>query len=260
MWGMCVVFGFKIKNRLFLRYFLCVVISAATTLIVCNYANADHCRRTGNGDVKCASPPVSSIRPVARPTVSSSGSVSTSLVPVPRPRPILPTSNPIDDHFQRNVIIDTNSVPGRKIAEAAYETLGYSTVASDTAGGRKGCAVAVSKILENAGYPVGRIPGTWTLAEKLESTGCYDKLMHGENLDMSLKPGDVLITPASSKRAGHTGVYVGNGQIISNTSQGFEGSEPGTVQNNYTTEKWNEKVIPRNKAHSAVYRRKESCA
>ena len=153
--------------------------------------------------------------------------------------------------------IDTNSVGGKKIAECAGTMIGHSTAdVASTQGGALGCALAVSRILDCAGYGVGTHVSTVALYNALDSDPCYQKVDEGHITGadaMGLQPGDVLVTKRGS-RAGHTGIYEGNGNIISNSSRGFQGSARGTIQRNYTVDRW-KSVTDRNPGGSAVFRR-----
>lgn len=266
--------GVQINSRQY-GIFLYAVVCIFVSLISLNPAAAE-CRRNGIGDASCTG---QGQRPVARPAnlFNPNSLAKTPNLTAPKVTSSLFNKDSLaaslsatqkyqNTNFTTVPTIDTKSVPGKKIAEAAYKTIGFSTVASDTDGGNLGCAVAVSKILENAGYPIGRITGTGTLFDKLKADKCYD-MIHPMPGDASgLMPGDVLVTKARSGKAGHTGVYAGNGNIISNASMGYEGSKPGTVEQNYTYGKWRngtattKSVVSRNPGGSAVFRRKESCA
>jgi muramidase (phage lysozyme) len=158
--------------------------------------------------------------------------------------------------------IDSDSEAGERIAQCAQQMVGQSTADNPaTQGGALGCALAVSRILDCAGYGVGTHVSTVALYEALENDPCYDIVDTGHITPedaMGLQPGDVLVTKRGS-RAGHTGIYVGNGKIISNSSSGFQGSAPGTIQQNYTVTNW-KKVTNRNPSGSAVFRRNKSCS
>ena len=181
--------------------------------------------------------------------------------------------------------VDVDSEAAKKIAECAHDELGVSTAvpkgdeapwySSTTGGGNKGCALAVSRILNCSGYSVGTHVSTIALDKALDSDPCYEEVdaNYIESGDaMGLQPGDILMTPTAGK-TGHTGVYVGNGKVISNSSGSYQGSKPGTVQQNYTITEWNgvsknddgsggctgKGVICRNPGGSAVYRRKDGC-
>ena len=158
--------------------------------------------------------------------------------------------------------IDSDSQAGERIAQCAQQMVGQTTADHpDTQGGALGCALAVSRILDCAGYGVGTHGSTVALYEALENDPCYDIVDTGHITPedaMGLQPGDVLVTKRGS-RAGHTGIYVGNGKIISNSSSGFQGSAPGTIQQNYTVTNWSG-VTNRNPEGSAVFRRNLSCS
>lgn len=153
--------------------------------------------------------------------------------------------------------IDTDSKGGKKIAECAQKSIGNSTAdVASTQGGALGCALAVSRMLDCAGYGVGTHVSTVALYNALDKDKCYKKVDTGHITGadaMKLQPGDVLVTKRGS-RAGHTGIYEGNGNIISNSSSGFQGSAKGTIQRNYTVKKWSG-VTGRNPGGSAVFRR-----
>ena len=149
----------------------------------------------------------------------------------------------------------TSSDAAARIAESANNNIGASTAdVAATEGGALGCALAVSRMLDCAGCGVGEHVGTGALQSALEASPCYDRVDSGTIDQSQLQPGDVLVTPRGS-RAGHTGVYVGEGNIVSNSSSGFAGSDPGTLQQNYDVGSWNSGVVSRNSANSGVYRR-----
>ncbi len=165
-----------------------------------------------------------------------------------------PTTTLPTDTTIRPEAAPTGGSPGDRIAAQAINSIGASTADHPaTDGGNMGCALAVSRILECAGYSVGEHVGTGALYDALAADSCFTMVDTGHIDDASLQPGDVLVTKRGS-RAGHTGVYVGNGNIVSNSSSGFQGSDPGTVQQNYTVDKWYG-VTSRNPAESAVFRR-----
>lgn len=147
----------------------------------------------------------------------------------------------------------TGSTAGERIASGATNSVGASTADIEgTEGGSLGCAIAVSNILECSCGSVGSHLSTVSLYEALESDPCYEMIDTGSIDDADLQPGDVLVTQRGSS-AGHTGIYVGDGNIVSNSSGGFNGSEPGTVQQNYNTSSWSG-VTNRNPEGSAVFR------
>ena len=155
------------------------------------------------------------------------------------------------------VPIDAAGEGGERIADCARQMIGQSTADNPlTEGGSLGCALAVSRILDCAGYGVGTHVSTVALYNALDADPCYQIVDTGEVTSqdaMGLQPGDVLVTQRG-ERAGHTGIYVGNGNIVSNSSGGFNGSARGTIQQNYTVTQW-KSVTDRNIGGSAVFRR-----
>lgn len=147
---------------------------------------------------------------------------------------------------------------GQRISQGAVNSIGASTAnIAGTDGGALGCAIAVSRILECSCGSVGQHLSTVDLYNALNSNPCYQRVDTGSISDANLQPGDVLVTQRGS-RAGHTGIYVGGGNIVSNSSGGFQGSSPGTVQQNYNTSSW-ESVTNRNPGGSAVFRNICNC-
>jgi type VI secretion system secreted protein VgrG len=144
--------------------------------------------------------------------------------------------------------------PSGDLAKSAYKMIGTSTAnIPGTDGGNLGCAAAVSKIFKDAtgenilpGRPV--VLGTGDLASGLAK----DPRFQAVPIDKA-KPGDIIVTPRGT-RAGHTGVVGKDGHIISNSSSGYHGSKPGTIQDNYTVDKWQSSVSPRNPGKTVVYR------
>jgi cell wall-associated NlpC family hydrolase len=67
------------------------------------------------------------------------------------------------------------------------------------------------------------------------------------------KAGDIVVT-AKGSEYGHTGIVVENNEIISNSSHGFCGSACGTIQKNYTIDKWQRSVTPRNPSRTKAFR------
>jgi hypothetical protein len=150
--------------------------------------------------------------------------------------------------------------PYKSLVKAAKANIGFSTAQiQGTEGGNVGCAAAVSVMfLRATGYQIhpGRDIelGTTTLYEiLLKDTKNWKKRSDWRQA----KPGDVIIT---SRRppAGHTGIVIdtnnqdGSLNIISNSSSGFAGSAPGTIQQNYSIKKW-EKVALRNPPQTAAF-------
>ena len=148
----------------------------------------------------------------------------------------------------------------KSLINAAKASIGFSTVQiQGTEGGNVGCAAAVSVMfLRATGYQInpGRDIelGTSTLYGILsKDTKNWKKRPDWRQA----KPGDVIVT---SRRppAGHTGIVIdtnnqdGSLNIISNSSSGFAGSAPGTVQQNYSIKKW-ESIALRNPQQTAAF-------
>lgn len=152
-----------------------------------------------------------------------------------------PTSNP----SQRT---------GNALADSALNLIGQSTAnLQGTDGGNLGCAAAVSLMFKQAtgqdiipGQTI--VTGTTQLYSHMSKSSDYIEVPIEQ-----MQPGDILVT-ARGSRAGHTGIYVGEGRIVSNSSSGFMGSERGTIQNNYSIDSWKSGVITRNPTGSGVFR------
>ena len=152
--------------------------------------------------------------------------------------------------------------PLGNIVNSAYANLNVSTRRiPGTMGGNLGCAAAVSIIFYRAtGYAIagsGAITlGTssmWNHLEKesRESNGVWQKIT---NWKMDSQPGDIILTARASK-AGHVGVVVEGGNIISNSSGGFQGDKKGQVELNYNLNTW-QSVANRNPQQTASFRYK----
>jgi hypothetical protein len=142
------------------------------------------------------------------------------------------------------------------IVKAAHESIGVSTAEIEgTEKGNVGCAAAVSIIFyEATGEKIvpgaGKIVlGTGTLYSSLSKDPRFKTFDLRESA-----PGDIVVTARAGGRAGHTGVVVENYEIISNSSGGFHGSKPGTIQKNYSIDKWQESVTPRNPEQTKAFR------
>jgi hypothetical protein len=66
--------------------------------------------------------------------------------------------------------------------------------------------------------------------------------------------GDIIVTPRGEK-AGHTGIFVSDNEIASNSSKGFNGGKPGTFKQNYSKGSWMNSVATRNPGSTQVFRR-----
>jgi hypothetical protein len=136
----------------------------------------------------------------------------------------LPASGPIgniEDSAWANLNVPTRGIP-------------------DTQNGNVGCAAAVSIIFYRAtGLPIikGRTKspvelGTSALWTEFTKTNRKDWLMI-TNWETEWKPGDIILTSRGSS-AGHVGVVVEGGKVISNSSRSFAGDKLGQIELNYT--------------------------
>jgi hypothetical protein len=150
--------------------------------------------------------------------------------------------------------------PIGNIVNSAYANLNVSTrKIPGTKGGNLGCAAAVSIIFYRAtGYAIagsGAVTlGTISLwshmdAESKKSNGVWKKIT---NWKTESQPGDIILT-ARSSRAGHVGVVVEGGNIISNSSGGFKGDLKGQIEMNYNLNSW-DSVANRNPSQTASFR------
>lgn len=154
------------------------------------------------------------------------------------------------------------SGPLGNIVNSAYANLNTSTRRiPGTDGGNLGCAAAVSLIFYRAtGYAIagsGAITlGTSSMWNYLENesrnpNGVWQKIT---NWKTDSQPGDIILTSRGSK-AGHVGVVVDGGNIISNSSGGFRGDKKGQVELNYNLNTW-QSVADRNPQKTASFRYK----
>jgi len=141
------------------------------------------------------------------------------------------------------------------IGNTAYSMIGTSTAGiKGTEGGNMGCAAATSMMFKQAtGQDIlpGRdiVLGTGDLYHGLSNDSRFVRVPFSQ-----AGAGDIVVTARNGGVAGHTGIVGNNGQIISNSSSGFNGSAKGTIQNNYTVDKWQTKVMPRNPNQTGVFR------
>lgn len=148
----------------------------------------------------------------------------------------------------------------KNLITAAKQSIGFSTaLIRGTQGGNVGCAAAVSVVFLRA-------TGNQIHPNKdieLSTSELYDYLLNDtanwKKRDKweSAQPGDIIVT-ARGNQAGHTGVVIdtrnadGSYNIISNSSSGFNGSDPGTIQQNYSILKWGA-VFTRNPKKTAAF-------
>jgi hypothetical protein len=166
-------------------------------------------------------------------------------------------SNKVDPNINQKYRVNP---PYKSLVIAAKQSIGFSTVPIPfTQNGNVGCAAAVSVMfLRATGYQIHPNKDI-----ELSTIELYNYL--SKNTDKwkkrdkweKAKPGDVIVT-ARKVKAGHTGIVIdtinadGSYNIISNSSSGFAGSAPGTIQQNYSILKWN-KVYYRNQSQTAAF-------
>jgi hypothetical protein len=152
------------------------------------------------------------------------------------------------------------SGPIGDIAKSAWANLNVPTRGiSGTEGGGVGCAAAVSIIFYRAtGLPImkGRSKnpielGTASLWTEFTKTSKENWSMI-KDWSTDYQPGDIILTSRGAK-AGHVGVVVEGGKIISNSSSGFKGDSPGQIELNYSISTWQE-VANRNPQQTAIFR------
>lgn len=152
--------------------------------------------------------------------------------------------------------------PIGNIVNSAYANLNVSTRRiPGTGGGNLGCAAAASIIFYRAtGYAIagtGAITlGTSSMWAHLDKesknpSGVWEKIT---NWKTDSKPGDIILTSRGGQ-AGHVGVVVEGGNIISNSSGGFNGDKRGQVEMNYNLNSW-DSVARRNPQYTASFRYK----
>ena len=150
--------------------------------------------------------------------------------------------------------------PLGNIVNSAYANLNVSTRRiPGTMSGNLGCAAAVSIIFYRAtGYAIagsGAITlGTSSMwshmdAESKKSNGVWQKITSWKT---DSQPGDIILTSRATK-AGHVGVVVEGGNIISNSSGGFQGDRKGQIELNYNLNTW-QSVANRNPTQTASFR------
>lgn len=171
----------------------------------------------------------------------------------------------------------STSPVSKAIIQAAKDSIGFKTsLIKETEGGNVGCAAAVSIIFTRATgrkimSPESIIYNTPAkTSSELEYTtiSLYNDLIKDtknwkkRNSWENAQPGDIIITATRGKIAGHTGIIIDetiivNGKqyykIISNSSKGFQGSAPGTIQKNYNMYGWKNTVVSRNPKQSAAF-------
>jgi hypothetical protein len=150
--------------------------------------------------------------------------------------------------------------PYGSLVTSAKNSIGTSTKEiPGTENGNIGCGAATSIIfLRATGKSLVPKPelnlGTGTIYQHLKSdVANWKKRDDWKNA----KPGDIIVT-ARAQKAGHVGVVSdtldkdGTYVIISNSSGGFRGSSPGTIQPNYSVKKW-QSVANRNPTQTFAF-------
>ncbi|HNZ73158.1 MAG TPA: hypothetical protein PKG73_00945, partial [bacterium] len=134
--------------------------------------------------------------------------------------------------------------PGETAADAiarnARSAIGVSTSrVPGTDEGRLACAYSVNEIVRNAlGQPINTSLGTANVYNTLDQDNDYilTENAHqnlGDNYS-NLQPGDIIISPTGddrlSRENGHVGIYIGDGEIVSNASTQATIAAPYNVQ------------------------------
>jgi hypothetical protein len=167
--------------------------------------------------------------------------------------PPKPAANPYNTNSMTGVDPSTLPPGDGNISRSAENMIGVSTAGiPGTDGGNLGCAAAVSMIFQNAtGQQL--VPGqNLTLGTSQLYSSLRGDSRFVEVSFANAAPGDIVVTAAGSQ-AGHTGVVTSDNRIISNSSGGFNGSAPGTIQNNYSVSGWSS-VTARNPGQTGVFR------
>ncbi len=108
-----------------------------------------------------------------------------------------------------------------------------------TNNGKVGCAFALSKIMNDANVPVGKILGTAEIKSYLAGDTRRFSLVSVNSLTSAL-PGDIVVSPTSGKSTGHVGIVetVGATRIISNHSGDGTSGDPAEIQSNHSGTGW----------------------
>jgi len=140
------------------------------------------------------------------------------------------------------------------IAQTAKMNIGRLSTAKTpgTQGGGLGCADAVCKIYNQATGEELVKGGTLSTSKMIESLSS-DPRFQSVPVNQA-QAGDIIVTPRG-KKAGHTGIFVSDDEIASNSSKGFNGGKPGTFKQNYSKGSWMNSVATRNPGSTQVFRR-----
>ena len=140
------------------------------------------------------------------------------------------------------------------IAQTAKMNIGRLSTAKTpgTQGGGLGCADAVCKIYNQATGEELVKGGTLSTSKMIESLSSDPRF---QSVPVSqAQAGDIIVTPRG-KKAGHTGIFVSDNEIASNSSKGFNGGKPGAFEQNYSKGSWMNSVATRNPGSTQVFRR-----
>jgi len=173
----------------------------------------------------------------------------------------------IIDKTAKNYKINDLNLPPEKpigdIAKSAWANLNVPTRAiSNTEGGNLGCAAATSIMFYRAtGLPIVKeysknpiVLGTSALWSAFTGKD-KDRWEIIKNWRTDYKPGDIILTSRGPGGAGHVGVVVEDGKIISNSSGGFNGDKKGQIELNYDIKSW-ESIAKKNPTQTACFRYK----
>ena len=140
------------------------------------------------------------------------------------------------------------------IAQTAKMSIGRLSTAKTpgTQGGGLGCADAVCKIYNQATGEELVKGGTLSTSKMIDSLN-NDPRFQSVSINQA-QAGDIIVTPRG-KKAGHTGIFVSDNEIASNSSKGFNGGKPGTFKQNYSKGSWMNSVATRNPGSTQVFRR-----
>lgn len=166
----------------------------------------------------------------------------------------------IADKGEDSKLEQPSSGPIGNIVNSAYANLNVPTRGVPGTGrGNLGCGAGTAIMFYRAtGYSLAGNTkvclSTQTIYDELEAKSkepmaAWKKI---DNWETNYKPGDVIVTRRGG-RAGHVGIVVNDGNIISNSSGGFSGDKRGQIEQNYTIKSW-ESVAKRNPSKTAIFR------
>jgi hypothetical protein len=104
-----------------------------------------------------------------------------------------------------------NKIKGKRsyILQKARNLVGKSS-RNEIGGGRKSCAVMVSKVIPDENV---KSPSTKEMFKKLKSSPSWESVSVYD-----AEPGDIIISPSTGKKVGHVGVIGEDGKIYQNKS------------------------------------------